>query len=81
MTNNTIQKTTSKGQITLPKAWRGQFKTSHFAVNWKDDSLIIKPVDIKEMLDETVIFSADRDNGGQGIPAKKLIQILKKIDG
>lgn len=81
MTNNTIQKTTSKGQITLPKAWRGQFKTSHFAVNWDKTSLIIKPVDIEEMANETVIFSADRDNGGQGIPAEELIKILKRIDG
>ncbi len=81
MTNNTIQKTTSKGQITLPKVWRGQFKTSHFAVNWNKTSLIIKPVNLEEMVEETVIFSADRDNKGQGIPAPKLIQILKRIDG
>jgi len=81
MANNTIQKTTSKGQITLPKAWRGQFKTSHFAVNWDKASLIIKPIDLGEIVEETVIFSADRDNKGQGIPAQKLIQILKRIDG
>lgn len=80
-TNNTIQKTTSKGQITLPKVWRGQFKTSHFAVNWDNNCLIVKPVDIDKMIDETIVFSAERDNNGQGIPVKELIRILRRING
>lgn len=81
MTNNTIQKTTSKGQITLPKAWRGQFKTSHFSLKWQNDNLTVKPVDLESLENETVIFSADRDNNGKGIPFKELIRILKRIDG
>jgi len=81
MTNQTIQKTTSKGQITLPKAWRGQFKTAHFALKWQEDHLTIKPVDIEQITNETVVFSAERDNQGQGLPAKELLKILKKIDG
>ncbi|MEK7091434.1 MAG: hypothetical protein AAB900_00420, partial [Patescibacteria group bacterium] len=65
MINNAIQKTTSKGQITLPKVWRGQFKTNHFALKWQDDHLTIKPVNIEDLTNETIIFSADRDNNGQ----------------
>ncbi|MEX0918736.1 MAG: hypothetical protein WDZ85_02095 [Candidatus Paceibacterota bacterium] len=80
MVNKSIQKTTSKGQITLPKAWRGKFKTSHFALKWQDDSLTIRPVDI-DQLEETIVFSAERDNQGRGLPAKDLLRIIKKIDG
>ena len=81
MANNTIQKTSSKGQITLPKIWRSQFNTSHFALKWQKDYLTIKPIDVDKMINEMIIFSANRDNEGQGIPMKKLIRILKRIDG
>lgn len=81
----TVLKATSKGQITLPVAWRKQFKTNKFILTFKDDLLKIKPIKLNgvfaEKKGDITIFNSQRDNDGKGIEAGKLLKILKKIDG
>ncbi len=82
---NTIVKTTTKGQITLPSAWRKQFQTNQFILSYDGDVMKIQPIDLDKILKkekgEKVIFNAIRDNNGRGVKAKDLLKVLKKIDG
>lgn len=74
-------KATSKGQITLPAKWRKNFDTDHYLVKQNKGELLIKPLEIDEVSGEwEVIFNAERDNDGKGIPAKELAHILKKMN-
>ncbi|MEK7084077.1 MAG: hypothetical protein AAB932_02500 [Patescibacteria group bacterium] len=78
----TIVKATSKGQITLPAAWRRRFRTDRFFVEDKGGLLAIAPFDLKKAKqeeEEYTVFDALRDNRGKGIRAKDLIGILKKM--
>ena len=83
----TIVKTTSKGQITIPMAWRKSFNTNQFTLQCKGDILIMKPIDLdaiirrEEKKGDKVIFNAVRDNRGKGIGVDKLLEVLKKING
>jgi bifunctional DNA-binding transcriptional regulator/antitoxin component of YhaV-PrlF toxin-antitoxin module len=78
-----IQRITSKGQITLPIAWRRRMGTSSIVVRAKGETLEISP--LRTLDDEdaqwVTIFDAVRDNEGKGIPVSKLIATLEKIDG
>ena len=73
-----IIKSTTKGQITLPKQWRGQFNTDNFLLLINQHQIIVKPVKI-DTVEEEVIFDADRDNAGKGITPDAMIKMLKKI--
>ncbi len=77
---NTILKATSKGQITIPVAWRKRFDTDRFLVEIKDSHLEIKPLDLDKIssIDEYTVFDAIRDNKGKGIKAKDLLKTIKK---
>ena len=77
---NTIVKATTKGQITIPVAWRKRFHTDHFFVDIKKNHLEIKPIDMKKIVDndEYAVFDAIRDNKGKGIKAKDLLKKIKK---
>ncbi len=82
----TITKATSRGQITIPKAWRKKFKTNSYILKAGDFKLEVMPMDEEELewLGAETIFNADRDNNGQGIEIGKFIEILesmKKKDG
>jgi len=44
----TILKMFGTGQITLPKAWRRQFKTSQFIAHTEGKSLIIEPLELED---------------------------------
>ena len=72
-----VQRTTSKGQITLPKTWREQFKTTHFVLESKNESIVIRPIFLEDEDNYAVIFNANKDNKGRGISAKKLLRALK----
>lgn len=72
-----ITKCTEKGQITLPKKWREQFDTDSFVVDFDDKQLMVRPVEIAK-INEEIIFDAQRDNGGKGIPIDEMIKMLKK---
>ncbi len=75
-----VVKSTSKGQITLPKTWRSQFKTDYFLMEPNMECIVIRPlnIDLKKEKEE-VIFDADRDNKGKGVSVDQMIQMLKKI--
>lgn len=72
-----IAKCTEKGQITLPKQWRDLFNTDSFVVDFDDKQLTIKPFHMSKAK-EDVIFDADRDHEGKGIPLDDMIKMLKK---
>lgn len=77
-TTQRIQKVTTKGQITLPVAWRNKFSTQTVLVQTKGDTLVVSPVEICEH-DEYTVFDAIRDNKGKGIKAKDLVSVLDQI--
>lgn len=74
-----IVKSTSKGQITLPKSWRHRFKTDSFLLQMEIDYVTVKPVLLEELAGEEVLFDADRDNEGKGVSPDEIIRLLKKI--
>lgn len=77
-----IQRVTSKGQITLPIAWRRRMGTDSIVVRTKGDVLEISSLRTPDEEDEAwiTVFDAVRDNNGKGILATDLMKILKKID-
>ncbi|OGJ61900.1 hypothetical protein A3C37_03715 [Candidatus Peribacteria bacterium RIFCSPHIGHO2_02_FULL_53_20] len=75
-----IVKSTPRGQITLPKQWRSHFSTNNFIVEMHQDRLVIHPFDLAQATAEEIIFDADRDNHGKGIPAREMIRLIKKIN-
>ena len=59
----TITKATSRGQITLPKAWRDKFKTDQYIIKAGNFKIEILPLD-KEELEEDVqlgMIAQERD--------------------
>ena len=75
-----ITKSTPKGQITLPKIWRDQFKTDNFLLQIHLNQIIIKPIHLDELeATEEVIFDAERDNDGKGVGPEEMIRLIKKI--
>jgi bifunctional DNA-binding transcriptional regulator/antitoxin component of YhaV-PrlF toxin-antitoxin module len=74
-----IQKISSKGQVTLPAAWRKAIKTEHITVSVTGDTLQIKPARLDESGEYTV-FDAIRDNRGQGLTARDLAKLVRSVD-
>ena len=74
-----LQKITSKGQITLPVAWRRAVKTNTILVTQKGDVLSISPARLEKEHSEYTVFDALRDNSGKGVRAKELVILLKKL--
>ena len=76
-----IQNVTSKGQITLPVAWRRQFDANQVVVTTMGNKIEISPTRVHVRQEqEYTVFDALRDNKGRGVKAKDLIKILKKLD-
>ena len=78
-TKTKIQKISSKGQVTLPVAWRRLIDTDTITVSISGDTLEIRPAKLKDSSEYTV-FDALRDNKGKGLKLKDLQSILEKID-
>ncbi len=74
-----LQKITSKGQITLPVAWRTRMGTNAILVAEEGDSLRISPARFAQDEKEYTVFDAIRDNNGKGVPADDIVRILKKL--
>ena len=79
-----IQRVTSKGQITLPIAWRRKMKTDMIMVRETGNALEIHPartfkIDPEDRDDDIIIFSANRDNGGKGIEAGVMADALRRL--
>lgn len=73
-----IQKITSKGQVTLPVAWRRHTGADTITVTTIGNRIQIAPARLQK-ISETTIFDAVRDNNGKGIKIDKLIRILEKL--
>jgi bifunctional DNA-binding transcriptional regulator/antitoxin component of YhaV-PrlF toxin-antitoxin module len=80
MKNVTLQKVTTRGQITLPISWRRKHATHFISVEETEHGILITPAVIDTSLGEYTVFDALRDNKGKGIYAKDLAKMLKKID-
>ena len=83
MTTKFIQ-CSQKGQVTIPKKWRDMFDTDCFVAYLEKGSIVFKPHKIdfipkEEGDNEEVIFNADRDNDGKGIPIEDIIQMLEEM--
>lgn len=77
-----VQKMTSKGQITLPSKWRAAVGTEHVMLKTNGNVLTVSPArfeDDEDDANDTIIFSAERDNNGKGVPASEFVRILKKL--
>lgn len=74
-----ILKSTERGQITLPKKWRANFPSNHYFVEIHEDTLIIRPLKFDEDEGYEVLFNADRDNSGKGVPVEDMIAILENM--
>jgi len=79
-TTEKLQKITSKGQITLPIAWRRLAKTNTILVTQDGEKLSISPARLEKEDAEYTVFDALRDNNGKGVKAKDLAKILKKLN-
>ena len=73
-----VQNITSKGQITLPSAWRKAFPGSQIMLEVKDSKIQISPINVSEDKEYYTVFDAIRDNSGKGIPAKDILKMLQK---
>ena len=77
-----VQKITSRGQITLPMAWRNRVKADAITVRENGKILEIEALDLtaKSSPSEYTVFDAIRDNKGKGLKAGDLLKVLRKID-
>ena len=76
-----IQKVTSKGQITLPIAWRRKVgNASAIVIRTEGDTLHISPLLTEDDKDAEwiTLFDAMRDNNGKGLPVEAMIRVIKK---
>jgi bifunctional DNA-binding transcriptional regulator/antitoxin component of YhaV-PrlF toxin-antitoxin module len=78
-----IQRITSKGQITLPISWRRKVQTEMIMIRETSNGIHISPartlkLDPEDRNDDIIIFNADRDNGGKGIEASVLADMLRR---
>ena len=73
-----IQRITSKGQITLPVAWRRHTGAHTITVTTRGNRIEIVPTKLRRV-SESTIFDAIRDNNGKGIKIDKLISVLEKL--
>ena len=83
ITKPRVQRITSKGQITLPVAWRRRVKTDMIMVREAGNTIEIVPARSFKMLpgdrdDDIIIFNADRDNGGIGIEASVFADMVRR---
>lgn len=56
--NMQILKVSPKGQITIPKIYRDLCNTGNFALEVKGKTIILKPIEIRVVEDDTSDFSA-----------------------
>ena len=80
-----LQKITSKGQITLPIAWRRKVQTDMIMVRETPKGIEVLPARSFKMTsddhnDDIIIFNAERDNGGVWMPTGELLARLKRLN-
>jgi bifunctional DNA-binding transcriptional regulator/antitoxin component of YhaV-PrlF toxin-antitoxin module len=74
-----LQKVTSKGQITLPIAWRNATGARTIVLAIKEGGRIEITPARRANSSEYTVFDALRDNAGKGIKATDLARILQKL--
>ena len=75
-----LQKISSKGQITLPVAWRKAVDTDHIMLQIKGNAIEIRPMHIPAPeADETVVFDAWRDNEGNPLSLTAMRDLLAQV--
>lgn len=80
-----IQKVTSKGQITLPIAWRRKVDNASTIIVHNDgDSLRISAFKGETEDDRdaewVTLFDAIQNNNGKGIPAKEFAKMIRQAN-
>ncbi len=68
-----ILQATSRGQVTLPKAWRDQYKTNYFLSEIDGTTLIIKPL-IKDELEGSVESAWAQYKSGDYVTSEELMK-------
>lgn len=58
-----ILQATSRGQVTLPKAWRDQYKTQYFITEIEGATLVIKPLMQEDFADSVESAWTDYKSG------------------
>lgn len=67
-----ILQATSRGQVTLPKAWRDQYKTQYFTTEIEGSTLVIKPL-IQENFEDSVESAWSEYKKGDYIASEELM--------
>lgn len=68
-----ILQATSRGQVTLPKAWRDQYKTQYFTTEIEGATLVIKPL-IQEDFGDTVESAWAEYKNGDYVASEELMK-------
>lgn len=63
---------TSRGQVTLPKAWRDKMNTSNFIATVDGEKLIIRP--LKKTLEDIVEDSWEEYKNGKVVTHEEMIK-------
>lgn len=58
--------------------FRKKYKTDNYILEIEEKRILITPFYIEDAREE-IIFDADRDNEGEGVPVEKMIRMLKQI--
>lgn len=69
-----IQKSTSRGQITLPKEWREKFETEYFQVEILGERIVIMPLKTASTLDDELDSAWQEYKEGKDISHEALIK-------
>lgn len=67
-----VLQATERGQVTLPKSWRDQFKTQYFVAEITTGQIVLKPlqsVDFEDSLNK----AWDEYKNGDYVPHEKLM--------
>ncbi len=68
-----ILQATSRGQVTLPKAWRDQYKTQYFITEVKGSTLVIRPL-VQDDFAASVESAWSEYKSGQAVASAELMK-------
>lgn len=68
-----ILQATSRGQVTLPKAWRDQYNTQYFITEIDGATLVIKPL-IQENFEDSVESAWSEYKKGDYVASEELMK-------
>ncbi|MFA4815365.1 MAG: AbrB/MazE/SpoVT family DNA-binding domain-containing protein [Candidatus Gracilibacteria bacterium] len=68
-----ILQATSRGQVTLPKAWRDQYKTQYFITEVEGATLVIKPL-MQDAFGDSVESAWSEYKSGNYVASEELMK-------